>query len=325
MTSFEKNLRRFESQLSSRNIKTANFKGLKDPKPDAIVICGMGGSGLAGDIIREHAAILKIPVPVVTLKNDGLLPLPFKRPFYICISFSGNTEETIHCLTEALKAKKKSGIAIVTGRGGTMRKIAEKKMLPAAYFDPGDLTPREASGMMYYGIASVLQAIFPAVAVRDLSRTIKAAQFSARGISLAGKLKGKNILVYSDEAHAALGYIWKISFNETGKNAAFWNTYSEINHNEIVGFENIKGPWFALWLTDPALERKNKDKIKFVAQKMKQRGIESAMIPLEGKNDEEKFWNGVAFAWWTALGLAKKNGVAPEETKIIDELKKRFQ
>jgi glucose/mannose-6-phosphate isomerase len=325
MTPFEKNLRHFESQLSGRNIKTVNFKKLETTKPDAVVVCGMGGSGLAGDIVREHAATLGIPVPVVTLKNDGLLPLPFKRPFYICISFSGNTEETVHCLIEALKTKKKSGIAIVTGKGGAIRKIAEKKTLPAAYFNPGDLTPREASGMMYYGIASVLQAIFPAVAVQDLSRTIKAARFSVRGTSLAQKLKGKNILVYSDEVHAALGYIWKISFNETGKNAAFWNTYPEINHNEIVGFENIKGSWFALWLTDPALERKNKNKIKFVAQKLKRRGIESAIIPLEGRNEEEKFWNGVIFAWWTALGLAKKNGVAPEETKIIDELKKRFQ
>ncbi len=325
MTSFEKNLRRFEDQLSVQNIKTANFEKLKTPKPDAVVVCGMGGSGLVGDIIREHAAPLGIPVPVVTLKNGGLLPLPFRRPFYLCISFSGNTEETIHCLSEALKTKKKSGIAIVTGKGGIMRRIAEQKKIPAASFDPGDLTPREASGMMYYGIASVLQAIFPAVAVRDLSRTIKAARFSARGTSLAGKLKGKNILVYSDEAHAALSYIWKISFNETGKNAAFWNTYPEINHNEIVGFQNIKGPWFVLWLIDPALERKVKNKVKFVAQKLEQRGIKSAMIPLTGKNEEEKFWNGVAFAWWTALGLAKQNGVAPEETKIIDELKERFQ
>lgn len=324
MESYQKNLINLPGQLNPQNVKTTNLSKLKGPKPDAVVVCGMGGSGLIGDILRDNASAIKLPVPVVTIKNDGLLPLPFERPLYLCTSFSGNTEETLNCLKEALKTKKKYGVAVITGAGGKMRKIAERENLTAASFDPGDLTPREASGYMYYGVTKILHGIFPRIVVRDLSRTIKAANFASRGAALAKRLKGKNILVYSDQAFSALGYIWKISFNETGKNAAFANIYPEINHNEIVGYTKIRGPWVVLWLIDPSMKKKIKDKADFVARSLKAQGISSITIPLAGKGNEEKFWNGVALAGWTSLNLAKQNRVRPAETRVIDELKKRF-
>ncbi len=325
MTEYENSVRGLPEQLHSGAAQTANLDKLRGAKPDAVIVCGMGGSGLIGDILRATAGEIGLPVPVLTVKHETLPATPFKRPLYVCVSFSGETSEALSCLKAALKEKHKTGVAVVTGQGGKMRRLAEEYGLPAAFFTPGHLTPRLASGYMYYGLTNILRGAFPRLTVRDLSRSIKTAGFAREGASLAKRLKGKNVLIYSDEAHAALGYIWKISLNETGKTAAFAGTYPEINHNEIVGFEGIKGPWHGVWLMDPALGKTIKSKADFVIKALKCGGIESDKISLKGKTAEEKFWNGVILAEWTSLNVAKLRGVRPEETKEIDELKKRFK
>jgi glucose/mannose-6-phosphate isomerase len=325
MDIFTKNILELPKQLNLRAVKTVNLGKLKNSHPDAVIVCGMGGSGLIGDILRATAGEIGLPVPVLTVKHESLPTTSFKRPLYVCISFSGETSETLDCLKAALRAKTKAGVTVVTGQGGEMRRIAEENGLPAAFFTPGHLTPRLASGYMYYGLTNILRGAFPRLTIRDLSKSIKTAGFAREGASLAKRLRGKNVLVYSDEAYAALGYIWKISLNETGKTAAFAGTYPEINHNEIVGFEGIKGPWHAVWLMDPALEKMTKSKVDFVIQALKCGGIESDKISLKGKTAEEKFWNGVILAEWTSLNVAKIKGLRPEETKEIDELKKRFR
>ncbi len=325
MTGYERNLASLAQQLDPRRIRTARLGRLRGIRPDAVVICGMGGSGLIGDFLQATATEIRLPVPVLTVKTNRLPSLPFKRPLYVCISFSGETAETLSCLRAALKTRVKSGLAIVTGRGGKIRQVAEKNRLPAAYFDPGDLTPRAASGNMYVSLTTLLRGAFPGLVVANLSRAIRARAFSGPGAALARRLKGRNVIIYADALHAALGYFWKISFNETGKNAAFTNIYPEIDHNEIVGFDKIRGAWAVIWLVDPAGDRENRAKAAFVAKTLANRGIVSVQVKLAGRSALQRFWNGVALAEWTAFHLAKLNGVRPEETKAIDELKRKFK
>ena len=325
MGNYENNLTGLGRQLDPRHVRTANIGRLKSFRPDAVIVCGMGGSGLIGDFLQATAAEVRLPVPVITVKTNQLPTLPFRRPLYVCVSFSGNTKETLACLSEALRLKTKAGVAIVTGQGGKMRKIAERNRLPAAYFDPGSLTPRAASGSMYASLTTLLRGTFPGLAVPDLAHSIRPKTFARQGAALSERLKGRNVIVYTDAFHAALGYFWKISLNETGKNAAFTNTYPEIDHNEIVGFEKIRGAWTAVWLVDPAGDRENRAKAAFVAKKLERKGITNVQIKLRGKTALQRFWNGVALAEWTAFRLAKLNGVGPEETKAIDELKSKFK
>ncbi len=324
MDAFAKHILELPQQLSPRVITTVNVGQLKNIHPDVVVVCGMGGSGLVGNILQATAGQIGLPIPVLTVKSESLPILPFKRPLFICVSFSGETSETLACLKAALRKRSKAGVAVVTGPEGKMKQVAVKNHLPLASFTPGTLTPRLALGYMYYGLTNILHGIFPHLTVPDLTRSIRAAGLSKTGNSLAKRLQGKNVLVYSDESHAALGYIWKISLNETGKTVAFTGTYPEINHNEIAGFEGIRGPWHAIWLIDPSLGRSIKNKVNFVMKLLKDRGIASSRIILPGKTAEERFWHGVVLAEWTSFNIAKLNGVRPEETKEIDELKKRF-
>ncbi len=331
MTTFEENLRCFSSRLSDRHLKGINLEKLRGQKPDSIIVCGMGGSGIAGDILRDLAPFLGVPLPIVMVKSGNVPPFPYRKPLFICVSCSGETEETAACLQSALHGN--HAIAVVTGEhGGTLKAIAEEKNLPLVTFPNKNLTPREASGTMLYSLAKILRVIFPRLTIHDFSHSSIGDNLAPRASAMAKEMHGKNILIYSDEPHRALGSFWKININETAKQVAFANTYPEIFHNEIVGFENKdqrKTNWITLWIipqlttTTSTGERKIIQKTKFAVQVFKQMGVASISICLNGRSEEEKFWRNAALASWTSFYLAKRNKVSPSETEVIQKLKER--
>jgi len=316
MPSYEENILNFGKQLSFDNLVCFNLEKLVHFKPDGIVVCGMGGSGIPGDILKKLSNELRLPVQVVIVKEGVIQKLRFKSPLFIIVSFSGETAETLACLKQAL-AFGKGRVAVVTS-GGKLYRMAREKRLPLVAFQPGDLTPRESSGTMFFGIVKVLEAVFP-LKVSPL-KGLRPLHLKGLGERLAKAAKNRNILIYTDYSFAHLGYIWKTNLNETAKVPAFTNIYPELDHNEIAGFEKARGAWTIFWLKErssAALDRKIKLISKIVGNK-----IDSIEIPLEGKNAQEKTWNGVVLSHWTSLYLAKINGVNPRETKIIDRFKK---
>ncbi|TSA44289.1 hypothetical protein D4R51_04185 [bacterium] len=318
MISYEKNLLEFKRQLSFKNLSSTNLKKLAGIKPDGLVICGMGGSGLPGLILEKLAGELKIPVPVVSVRDEFLPKTGFKKPLFIIVSFSGETAETIKGLKSALHLKNAS-VAIVTG-GGKLKKLATKKNLPLILFSPSNLTPREASGTMFYGIIEILRTVFN-LKVNLSPKLANPIQLKVLGEELAKAARGRNVLIFTDSDFSHLGYIWKINLNETAKIPAFANVYPELFHNEISEFEGKTGSWIILWLKNKS-SPENK-RIKIIEKILGKRDVKSIEVPLTGKNKREKTWNGVLLSHWMSLGLAKINKVDPRKTKTIDELKKR--
>ncbi len=318
MVSYEKNILNFLDQLSFDGLACSNLERLRGiKKPDGIVICGMGGSDIPGEILKGLAEEIKLPVPVI-LVRDAIIPkLYVKNPLFVIISFSGGTLETISALKSALGHKNRAGIAVIT-TGGKLKKIAQNKRLPIVTFTRGDLTPRESSGKMFYGIVKVLKAVFP-LKVSPL-KGFKPLLLKGLGKRLARAAKNRNILIYTDYSFAHLGYIWKTNLNETAKIPAFTNIYPELNHNEIAEFEKAKAEWTIFWLKERSSAALNK-KIKLISKTIRNKA-KSIEIPLKGRNLEEKTWNGVVLSHWVALYLAKANKVDPRKTKIIDKLKK---
>ncbi|MEK7651233.1 MAG: SIS domain-containing protein [Patescibacteria group bacterium] len=329
MVSYEKNLAEFGKQLSFKNLADFRLKKPAKTKPDGIVICGMGGSGIPGMIIKSFSEELGLLVPIVIVKDKKIPRLYLKNPFFIAVSFSGKTAETLACLKQALALKSKSGVAVVTS-GGKLKSFADKRGLPLVTFRAGDLTPtpgdqvwgltpREASGIMVHGIVKVLKAVFPLIKTSPL-KGFEPLHLKGFGEQLARKAKDRNILIYTDHSFAHLGYIWKTNLNETAKIPAFTNIYPELNHNEIAGFEKAKGAWAIFWLKEKSSAVLN-EKIKIISKIIGNRA-KSFEVPIEGRNLQEKTWNSIVLSHWVSLYLAKLNKVDPRKTKIIDRLKK---
>lgn len=333
MDSFQKNILQFNRQLGFENLEFHNGEKLrrrKSGKTDCVVICGMGGSGLAGEILKgtqketghPNSAPQMRPsefskLPIIIWKNYGIPEHNFKNPLYIFVSFSGNTEETLSGLQLFLKTKR--GAAAVVTSGGELKKLGNKHSFPMVVFPAGDLTPRQATGKMFYGIATILQNAGFELKVPEFTN-INPRTFESSGKALARRFFKKLIVIYTDERHRCLGYIWKIKFNETAKIPAFNNVLPEMNHNETVGFGKTNFPVAALFLRDKT-HRRTEKRFTLTEKLLREKGVSIVSMKLNGKTGLEKTWRTIILADWTTYFLAKLNRVDPAETKIIEKLK----
>ncbi len=101
-----------------------------------IVIAGMGGSGISGKILSEFYS--KKPLFVV---DDYNIPdFVDEKTEFFAVSYSGNTEETLHA---ANQAKKKGAHVHAITSGGSLSKMNYDTILI-----PSGLQPRSALGYL---------------------------------------------------------------------------------------------------------------------------------------------------------------------------------
>ncbi len=204
-----------------------------------VVICGMGGSTLPADLL---VSLNKAKIPFYIHKDYNLPKVANENSLVICISYSGNTEETVSSLQEAIE-KKFTVIGISTG--GQIETLCTKHQIPMVKI-PSGIQPRSAIGYIFSALAKVLSN---AKMIEDMSGQLLQASekldkvwalLEVDGKNLAKKLVKKVPVIYSSNTLKELARIWKIKFNENSKIPAFYNFFPELNHNEMVGYTNLK-------------------------------------------------------------------------------------
>ncbi len=319
MDYLEKNIAGFGRQLTEKNITGSHLEKLSGLRADGIVILCIGGSARPGEMMSAVRKEIGLNLPVVVWKDYGLPDLAsgynIKKPLYICVSFSGDTEEPLSGFKMLLK-KKGVRLAAVTS-GGELKRLARKHRIPLASFPAGDLTPRQALGIMFYGLTKLLKAAGLKVKIKDFSKEIDADDLREEGKKIASRLKNKTVVIYTDEPHRHLGYIWKIKLNETAKNPAFNNVLPEMDHNEITGFDGGKFKGAAIFIESASSPRMKK-KFKLTEKLLGDRGIRVIKLKLSGKTEIERAWKMMVLADWTSYFLAKLNGVPEKEFNIIN-------
>ncbi|MDP3948739.1 MAG: SIS domain-containing protein [bacterium] len=315
MNHLEKNISGLAKQLTEKNLIGFNLKKLSGAHPDGIVIVGIGGSALVGDVLKGIQEEIGLNLPIVVWKDYGIPKHWFKRPLYVFISFSGNTEEPLSGFTALVKKGEKRLAAVSSG--GKLKDWSLAGQIPLVSFSAGNLTPRQTTGIMFYGLTKILKAAGLKIKTNDLSKEIKASYFRKEGKKIASNLKNKTVVIYTDEPHRHLGYIWKIKLNETAKNPAFNNVLPEMDHNEITGFDGQKFDGAAIFIESTSSPRMKK-RFELTEKLLKERGIRTIKLKLSGKTEVEKTWNMLVLADWTSYFLAKLNGVPEEEFNIIN-------
>jgi glucose/mannose-6-phosphate isomerase len=325
MDNYLSHIKNFNRQLSPKNIGFLNGnKTVKKYSPDSVIIVGMGGSALGGNIVRKLANYLRLDVPVIVHRNYGLPKLTYKKPIFVFVSASGNTKETLSGLKKLLAGKRRPPILLVAS-GGEILKLGRRYSLPTAVI-PGDhLTPRESLGYTYHGLIQVLRLYFPKLKISDLSKTIKPSSLEGLGRSLARKVKGRIPLFYVEPEKSHIGYALKIALNETGKYPAFLHLLPEMDHNEIVSFEKKSFPFFALFVRTRDTSKEILKRIKVSRRIIETQGFKTDVIDIPGRNPEEWTWNGIILAHFTAFYTAKFRKVDPTETRSIDRLKRLME
>lgn len=212
---------------------------------DNIVVLGMGGSGISGDVLAA-VANGSLPIPVTVLKQYRIPRFVGPRTLAFAMSYSGGTEETLSMASEALDAGARL-MAVCTG--GPLAELAVGRGGMQIPCPPGFM-PRAALGALVAPLfvtlfrmgllpeahASLVKAQEQLARRRDKCRPeVTGAANPAR--ELARKIGRTIPLVYGGGALGAVAAMrWKADINENAKAPAFWNAYPELDHNEICAW-----------------------------------------------------------------------------------------
>jgi len=278
-------------------------------------VCGMGGSALA----PRAALFLDPTLPIAIHNTYGLPNVTDEKSLYIAVSYSGNTEEVVSFTEEALAQK--LPLAVIAS-GGTLQSLAEKHALPYVLVPQG-YQPRDA-------LFFLLRALFAFVG-NDTVFTEKLRQTSPdeEAASISGALSGRVPLIYTSIQNAFLGYLWKITLNETAKVPAFANVFPELAHNELQGLdplektEEMTKNFHVLLLRDAEDHPRVVKQMNVFEEIARSRSILVTPLTLpEGRMEQLVYTWLLARA--TAHNLARTYGVSSEEVPLIEEFKKKL-
>ena len=309
---------------AAKNLKIAQKFG-------GVCVCGMGGSALPGNVLELFLKQKNINVPLI-LCRDYDLPAQVKKDWLIvCVSYSGNTEETISCL---IQAKKKNLKIAAIASGGKLKTLSNKHNIPCALIPKG-LQPRMALGYQFSALIQLLENAgiikHGSKEILSLEKKLESKKWEKQGKKLAKKLINKTPVIYASSNLKTLARIWKIKFNENSKTPAFWNYFPELNHNEMAGFENnfqfsiFNFQFYFIIIEDKNDHPRIKKRMNLTAQLLKQQGLKGETIKLKGKSLMEKFFSNVLFSEWTSYYLALEYKIDPEPVKLVEKLKKQMK
>ncbi|MHA1449756.1 MAG: bifunctional phosphoglucose/phosphomannose isomerase [Candidatus Hodarchaeales archaeon] len=294
---------------------------------ESLIVTGMGGSAISGEFLVSWLEG-KIDIPVIANKKYDL-PV-YKNSLVICISYSGNTEETISALNQALS---KTSVAIITSNGA-FENIANKKGLPLVKLPKG-YQPRYAFPLIFFALTGLLErnGFIPSVE-EEINGTIASLvnklhewdkdcpEDSNSAKKMAKKLLGTTPVIIS--SHSSLGHRIKGQINENAKMICFYDVLPEMFHNTIVGWESDRLNEFQIIRIKlgsdlPKLHDKFDSVIKESAYKGEVLDIEFSSGSLL-----TDLMLTVTFTDFVTTYLAVLNGKNPARVPQIELLKEKF-
>jgi glucose/mannose-6-phosphate isomerase len=307
---------------------------------DSIVVCGMGGSGVAGDVVRSLYSN-ELSIPVVSLKGYVLPAFVGVRgqtcSLVLAVSYSGDTEETLALYEQA----RNRGATVVTISSGG--ELAARSMAHAVRHVsvPNDVpTPRVALGYLSGAALGVLQSLgLVASPRRDVERTAELLSDLAERLgperalsdneakALALWLAGRIPVVWGSEGLAEGAVLrWKNQLNENAKVPAFASLLPELDHNEIEGWRPGAGlPFGLVVLRHGAEDPRVASRVSASLDAVSDSGLAMREVWAEGSSPLESLFSLMMKADFASIYLAVVRGVDPTPVPVLTGLKKRLR
>ena len=316
-----KKIKDFPTQISDA-INDTKSVSINLDKIHRVVIMGMGGSAIAGLIMKDISPHLEIIVernyfPNAIIDENTLL---------IICSYSGNTEESLSYYKHA-SSRTKNIFGITSG--GKLLKLLKNDnhnhcVLPEGY------PPRSILGYVLTVLIKLLDEdeLLELLNVELLQEYSD--KFSLEGseiFDLAKKIHSTFPVIITEEDLSSVGYRLKCQLNENSKMLSYNVTLPEMNHNEIVGWESKmidKNLFSLIWIdiSWPA-NIKRMDITKDIL-KNKISSSHHIEIPFDIKNDLSGLFYLINYLDWLSYWCGNLNDVDIDAVKSIDILKKEL-
>ena len=330
-------LARFPEQIKESLAIAEATERLNFIKIDNVVIAGMGASAISGDIMASLFRD-KLDVPLVVNREYDLPKWVNKDTLVICISYSGNTDETLSAFKIASQKKCKM---ICISTGGKLQEFAEKRDVPFVKI-PAGIQPRAATAYLLFPSIIFLKKIglLKTAIETDIEETISVTQEFVNtnnktvpeennpAKQLAKKIFNTIPQIYGWGVYTPIAIRWRHQFNENSKLIARTDLVPDCNHNDIVG-----------WSANPEISKqfscilfRDKDeeiidmttRLNFMRDLFHNTAGNIIEVSPKGKSQLAKMMYLMCLGDFTSCYLAVLRGIDPSPVDIIKELKKRL-
>ncbi|MEW5992996.1 MAG: bifunctional phosphoglucose/phosphomannose isomerase [Candidatus Zixiibacteriota bacterium] len=314
-------------------VEPAEFAGIKN-----VVLLGMGGSAIAGDIIRSLLSP-HLLIPFVICRHYVLPEFVDDETLVIASSYSGNTEETLAALDDALNRK---AMVSALSTGGMLKDVADLNGITLAVLPEG-LQPRAALGYSLVPLLVFFEKIgLVKNAVKEIKEVIPKLQtYREKYIednptlqnpakSIAQRLHGKIPIIYSGPTLTdAVAVRWKGQICENAKTLAFANHFPEFNHNELVGWSDLvrqhADRLIVIVLRDAEDHPQVRKRMNIVKDLIQAQSVEVIEVHSRGELPLERVLSLVQFGDFVSYYLAVLNDVDPTPVAVIEMLKQNLK
>lgn len=303
------------------------------PKPEAIIVTGMGGSAIGGEILKDWGwDIIKVPIEVC--RGYSLPAYANNKTLVFAVSYSGETEETLSALLNAVKRK---CMIVCIGSGGALISFAEKMGIPHIKIPTG-IPPRAA-------LPYLLTPMLTYVAKTGLEPNINLEFSEALEVmkeiceenrpeipvgecftkKLALGLYGKVPVFYGFGYYRSVAQRLKQQFNENSKVPSKWDFFPELNHNEVVGWEGMEFNCFsAVIIRDVEEPEEVRCRIEATKEVIADKLSGIYEIWSRGRLKLTKMLSTIIIGDFASVYLAILRGVDPTPVETIEKLKKKM-
>lgn len=304
-------------RVGSANLEPLDATGL--------IVCGMGGSAIGGDLAVAALAD-RLTKPLLVARSYELPPWAPAGSAVLCSSYSGETEETLACYAgaEALGAQR-----LVATTGGELAEQARTDGVPVIGL-PAGLQPRAAIGYMFC-VAAELAALALAgprihteidAAASHLGDAFGAAASRAREI--AAEVGDGVPVIYGSDLTAPVAYRWKTQVNENAKSPAFSAVLPEADHNDLEGWSRAEQRFAAIFLEDRDQHPRERRRLELTAKSIDPHTAGMVRLETEGETRTERLLHAVMLGDLVSIELATRRGVDPLPVERIESFKREL-
>ena len=324
----------FHRQLEQAAEITLPDTEIQLDKVQNILFCGMGGSAIGGNLIQTYFSD-DLNVPMFVNRNYTIPGFVDENSLVIMSSYSGNTEETLSAYNYASEAG--AQIFGISSDGEITRRL--KNYGAAVIAIPGGMQPRAALGFSFIPMARMFKKI--GLAHRDIEPDIKEtvqlvsdlkdrySEDSEENLafSLAKNIPGKVPIIYTAPELEVVGIRWKGQLAENAQMLAFTNALPEMNHNEIMGWD--QQPEFLsqtelFWMRDNTTHEQVQKRIEITADLLKQYPERMHILETLGSSWMARLFSLIVLGDWVSLYAALMQGLDPTKIERISLLKDRL-
>ncbi len=288
-----------------------------------IIVTGLGGSGIGGSILSELIQS-ECPVPIIINKDYFLPEFVNSNTLVIISSYSGNTEETLSAMKQAIT--KNAQIVCVTS-GGEVQAIAKKHNFDTIII-PGGNPPRSCIGYSLVQLFKIVQ--FNGLVKTDLLKQVQSSinlldkekeSIKSEASHIANKLLHKIPIIYSLGSCEGTAVRFRQQINENSKMLCWHHTLPEMNHNELVGWtEKNDNLAVVTFRTSFDYERTIK-RYELCKDLFTKYSNSVTDITAKGASKTEQFFYLINIGDWISCYLADLKNIDPIEVNVITHLK----